>query len=814
MIRSCDPPGMIGDRLLRELRERGDEIAVEAGTVVVRHGARGEALWVVVEGEVEVRLEDTEGHRLSLCRLGPGSTFGEIALLRGGPASADVVAASTAVLLRLSTAAFSRALDELPGLGRVLLERLAGNLADTSHEAWAHFRRIQALSTLVRGAGDLVFVAESARSRALKTRIETLARTPDSLLLRGEPGTGRLHGARVLHALSDRADAPLVVVDCSDLDPDDAAGLLLGTLADSAAHEVSGAFGAVHVAHGGTLVLRGLEALDPVTQALLVGFLARPRASDALGMPVVRVVATAAAMTASGEDPLLPSLIAAFDHVLEVPTLAERRRDVLPLARHFLGADRDPAAPTLSPSAEQALTELDYRQRHVAELRDVVDLARRCAGAGEIRGEHVFGGLDARQLPSFDLSRTAAGRLLRAPRLLATARLAVAAGFAAVVAIGLATPSTTAARAGNAFVWNVWEPVVFAAFLMVGAVWCTVCPLSSAARGVQRLVGLGRPPSSWLKRSGPWLAAAGFALVLWVEHTFDSVNRPFATGALLLGLVAAAVACAVVWQREVWCRHLCPLGQLATVLAPAAPLAVTARGQICSAACTTHECFRGNGQLPGCTVHHHPQLALEAHRCKLCLDCLRSCPHGSTGLVLRPPLAAAWRLGASQGSMAIFAVALAGLAPLFLIASSGGRLAHPLALAGAAAVVLAVTATAAWRLPALVGPAHPERRAIVDRLATSLAIVAWGPLMALQIHHLEWTSSVRLLAATTSGGLELALAPVTEAGFILLGAALGALVLWRTAAAAARAGCPVSPAALVTVAGCGAAVVVLSLAAL
>lgn len=809
-----DAPGHIGNALRDELRGRAEELTVDAETTIVRHGQRGDALWVVESGEVEVRLEDTEGHRMSLCRLGPGATFGEIALLRGGPATADVVATTRSTLLRLPARDFSRALRDLPELGRVLLDRLAGNLADTSHEAWAHFRRVQALSTLVRGSAELELVAESARSRAFKSRIEGLARSTDSILLRGEAGTGRLHGARVLHALSDRADAPLVVVDCSELDPDDAAGMLLGTLADSRSHEVSGVFGAVHVAYGGTLVLRHIESLDEVTQAMVVGFVSRPRTTDAFGALPVRVVATVAASDAHPDDSsLLLELIAAFDQIVDLPPLAERRRDILPLARYFLATGNDPAAPQMSPSAERAVAGLDYRHRNVAELKDVIDLARRCAEGGEIRAEHVFGGLDAEQLPAFDLSRTAAGPALRASRPLATLRWLVAAGFAAVVLAGLWLPASWLARAGNAFVWNLWEPAVFGAFLLVGAVWCTVCPLSLAGRSVHRFGGMSlqRPPPAWLKRAGGWLAATAFALVLWIEHTFDSVAQPFATGALLLGLVVAAVASALIWQREVWCRHLCPLGQLATVLAPAAPLAVVARRQVCAAACSTHECYRGDGKVAGCTVFHHPQLAAEAHRCKLCLDCLRSCPHASTGLVLRPPLASAWRLGASQGSIAPFALGLTGLAPLFLAASTGGPLSEPGVLAAAALVVVSVAAIVTWQLPALIGPPHPDRRAIVDRLTTGLAVIAWGPLMALQVHHLEWTTTIRLRATTPIGSVDLAAAPLVEASVIVVAAILGAIVLWRTVATASRDRRPIGSAAVMACAVIGFAVTVISL---
>jgi hypothetical protein len=31
-------------------------------------------------------------------------------------------------------------------------------------------------------------------------------------------------------------------------------------------------------------------------------------------------------------------------------------------------------------------------------------------------------------------------------------------------------------KTANAAIWAVWEPAVFGLFLLVGPVWCTVCP--------------------------------------------------------------------------------------------------------------------------------------------------------------------------------------------------------------------------------------------------------------------------------------------------------------------------------------------------
>ncbi len=117
-----------------------------------------------------------------------------------------------------------------------------------------------------------------------------------------------------------------------------------------------------------------------------------------------------------------------------------------------------------------------------------------------------------------------------------------------------------------------------------------------------------------------------------------------------------AVLFGMLYKREVWCRHLCPLGRLATSLAPASPLPVhrqTERLRIHRARPTS--CYKGTPEISGCPVFHHPLEGKQAYRCKLCFECLKACPHNSANLQIRPPLAATWRLDAGAKDLAMFA---------------------------------------------------------------------------------------------------------------------------------------------------------------
>lgn len=76
-------------------RIRTEEVAV--GTVILRQGERGDRLYCLVEGEVEVRRGEK-----AIVRLGPGETVGEMELIDMQPRSATVVAMTPCLLYSLA----------------------------------------------------------------------------------------------------------------------------------------------------------------------------------------------------------------------------------------------------------------------------------------------------------------------------------------------------------------------------------------------------------------------------------------------------------------------------------------------------------------------------------------------------------------------------------------------------------------------------------------------------------------------------------------------------------------------------------------
>lgn len=80
---------------------------VPAGTAIVEQGAPGDAAFLVWSGAVAI---ESSGRTLAE-GLGPGTFFGELALLSEEPRNASVIATEPTVLLRLGRAAFDRWLE-------------------------------------------------------------------------------------------------------------------------------------------------------------------------------------------------------------------------------------------------------------------------------------------------------------------------------------------------------------------------------------------------------------------------------------------------------------------------------------------------------------------------------------------------------------------------------------------------------------------------------------------------------------------------------------------------------------------------------
>lgn len=787
-------PPTLDEEVVHYLEDAGEILEFSAGDPIIRRGDAGSAFFVVLSGHAEVRLVGEDGQAIPLRQIGAGAFFGEMSILTGEPVSADVIATEPATLLSYPRDRFSTAMGECEPLRDQVMASMASNLRGSSTDVWNLKQRAEALSELLdSGTRSGPVVAQSAKMRAVVGEIDRLATDQSPTLIHGDAGTGKLFIAHKLHERNHSQETPFIVVDCRDLSDGDAREVLVGTSHFGGLEEEPSSadslhrYGAIHLANRGSLVLRHIEALSKPAQTALADYLDR-YLSGSINYPETRIVATTCIRLEALLEPThFDSRLATHlsGSVIAMPTLRERRHDILPLASQFL-EERQPAeSPPISKAAEHVLVSRRYQHGNVAELREAIDLAALFAGDGEILAEHIFTGPKEHGSPlEFDLGQVPLVRWLISDRVIEAARWAVFGVFSAIIAACLFAGETAMGRISNALIWGVWWPVLIVSFLFIGRLWCSVCPLSTAALMARKFLRLERPPGSWLKKRSAWLIAAGFVLVVWVEQVFHLTAVPTGAGALLLSLAGAAAIFGIVYQRETWCRYVCPIGNLGAVYALPATVSLRANPSVCATCCTTHECHKGSETHAGCPVFHHPLYARNAHMCKLCFNCMKSCPHGSPTLYLHPPLLRLWRQADLGGALGLFALVIFFISPLMLAVQTFERLADPgiFTLATIASVGLAF-AVKTFLPQRLFLDTDPDPTAS-SRVAFALLILAWGPATAYHLSNSPLVTSLTLRSAqgslweTLLPGGEAALLPLLQLAVVSLAAALTTTTLW------------------------------------
>jgi hypothetical protein len=108
------------------------EVHYMEGETITREGETGDELFVVLEGEVSI-YKETEGDRLLLSTLGPGSYLGEMAILSDEPRSATALAAGPTRLLSLRGDRLKDLILDMPEISFELLRVLTGRVRTVEH---------------------------------------------------------------------------------------------------------------------------------------------------------------------------------------------------------------------------------------------------------------------------------------------------------------------------------------------------------------------------------------------------------------------------------------------------------------------------------------------------------------------------------------------------------------------------------------------------------------------------------------------------------------------------------------------------------
>jgi DNA-binding NtrC family response regulator len=245
--------------------------------------------------------------------------------------------------------------------------------------------------------GAVRIVANSPAMRQVVDLAQRVGKVDSTVLITGESGAGKERIARLVHDSSSRAGGPFIAVNCGAITETLLESELFGHARGAftgATHDRAGLFEA---ADGGTLLLDEVGEVTPGMQVKLLRALQerelrRVGENKSRRFDVRVIAATNRDLTGDAASGFRRDLYYRLKVVeLHVPSLRERRDDVLPLARALLASaarrlKRDP--PCLAPCALPALLNYEW-PGNVRELENAMERAVALAHGPEVRIEDL-----------------------------------------------------------------------------------------------------------------------------------------------------------------------------------------------------------------------------------------------------------------------------------------------------------------------------------------------------------------------------------------------------------------------------------------
>lgn len=252
-------------------------------------------------------------------------------------------------------------------------------------------KEVQALQEAYLNENLPCFIGESKTIHSIMEFIGMVAKSPDTpILIFGETGTGKELIAGAIHYRSPNFRGPFVTVNCASLPRDLVESELFGYEKGAfSGASASGKKGLVEEAQNGTLFLDEIGDLSQEAQAKLLRFLETGEFYRVGGTKKLRVQTRIVSATNKDLNSLIEKELFRRDLYfrlgvvkIKVPSLNERRDDIIPLAKHFLiqfSQKFDKKFNSISPQAKSVL----LAHQWTGNVRELLKLIERAVLIGK-----------------------------------------------------------------------------------------------------------------------------------------------------------------------------------------------------------------------------------------------------------------------------------------------------------------------------------------------------------------------------------------------------------------------------------------------
>ncbi len=241
-------------------------------------------------------------------------------------------------------------------------------------------------------------IGDSAALREVLSKVEQVAPTASTVLLRGETGTGKELVAHAIHINSPREEKPFVRVNCAALAPGVLESELFGHEKGSFTGAVARRPGRFELADGGTLFLDEVGDLPMEVQIKLLRTLQEREFERVGGTETIKVDVRMVSATNRNLEKMIEAGTFREDlyyrlnvFPINLPPLRDRHDDLAPLASHFVAK----FARTLGVKPVGMTTDAVAKLReynwpgNVRELENIIERAMILCRGTEIASSHL-----------------------------------------------------------------------------------------------------------------------------------------------------------------------------------------------------------------------------------------------------------------------------------------------------------------------------------------------------------------------------------------------------------------------------------------
>ncbi len=640
--------GLLDAKPLKAIAQFFSEQTIPAQSHVTVEGNSPDALYILQDGQIE--SSNPNNPNLS-CGFLAGAVINLRELLLDEVVECTITTLTECRFWVISATKFRQLLRQYPEIFQAFSRLLVEELEQLQSALTYEQERSLALRPYLVTKAQRGIIGTSRYAVKLRSQIRQAADQRTSVLIFGEPGLEKDNIAALIHFGSSLRRQPIIKVNCAILQASGAD--LFG--------RIGGKPGLIEYLGEGTLVLNNIHETPPELIPALVELLSKntyklvsPSGDGNLASK------TSNCRILIVSERTLPSIARCVGNTIKVPPLRVRKQDIKPQLEYNISLyskSRGIPKPQITPEALRRLQAYDF-PGNLKELKSLLERAIVQAGSAQELTEEIFWSIQTNQ------KRFRVNLLNLYPNLRQFLRSDwwpdrlnygfTVVAFAFLVVVLFIGPQTRDRNFGLNLFWAWWWAIFLFLFPFLGRIWCAVCPFMIYGEITQKLSLwlFPRQLKTWHRQTadkwGGWFLFGLFALIFLWEELWNLENTAYLSACLLLLITAGAMIFSAIFERRFWCRYLCPIGGMNGLFAKLSMIELRAQQGICSASCTTYQCYKGGAQkgegmeTDGCPVYSHPAQLQDNKDCVLCMTCLKACPHRSVELNLRPPAIELW----------------------------------------------------------------------------------------------------------------------------------------------------------------------------